>query len=84
MVKATTGLHGHETETEKPQTHSLTNGERNLTDGGESIMIDVFRWSRCKRALPQKVMRTLGIPLPLEHLEVLLSPLLHSGSIWYP
>ena len=72
MVKATTALHGHETETEKSQTHSLhsTNGERNLADG-ENIMIDVFRWSRCKRALPQKVMRALGIPLPLEQLEVL-------------
>ena len=72
MVKATTALHGHETETEKSQTHSLhsTNGERNSTDG-DNIMIDVFRWSRCKRALPQKVMRSLGIPLPLEHLEVL-------------
>ncbi|KAG0488829.1 hypothetical protein HPP92_007640 [Vanilla planifolia] len=36
----------------------------------ESI-VDVFRWSRCKKALPQKVMRSIGIPLPVEHLEVL-------------
>lgn len=72
MVKATTALHGHETEIEKSQIHNLhsTNGERTLTDG-DNIMIDVFRWSRCKKAFPQKVMRSLGIPLPLEHLEVL-------------
>ncbi|KAI4364344.1 hypothetical protein MLD38_020450 [Melastoma candidum] len=57
-------------EAEKPQNHQshAMNGERNE---GESTVVDVFRWSRCKKPLPQKVMRSIGVPLPLEHLEVL-------------
>lgn len=70
MVKSTS--HAHEMETEKLQTHVLhsTNGERSAMDG-DSVMIDVFRWSRCKKPLPQIYMRSIGIPLALEHLEVL-------------
>ncbi|KAJ4967177.1 hypothetical protein NE237_019026 [Protea cynaroides] len=45
------------------------NGER--TVDRETMVVDVFRWSRCKKPFPQKVMRAMGIPLPLEHLEVL-------------
>ncbi|KAI7731255.1 hypothetical protein M8C21_027302 [Ambrosia artemisiifolia] len=33
-------------------------------------MMDVFRWSLCKKPLPQTVMRSIGIPLPPEHLKV--------------
>ncbi|KAA8522644.1 hypothetical protein F0562_012995 [Nyssa sinensis] len=71
MVKATTVSQAPETEMEKSLTHNLhsTNGERSAMDG-DSVTIDVFRWSRCKKPLPQKVMRSIGIPLPLEHLEV--------------
>ncbi|KAI6698648.1 hypothetical protein NL676_018767 [Syzygium grande] len=47
--------------------HSM-NGERNHT---ENTVIDVFRWSRCKKPLLQKVMRSVGIPLPPDYLEVL-------------
>lgn len=70
MVKAVPASESHDTETEKSQNHlsHSTNGEKN---DGDNIMTDVFRWSRCKKPLPQKVMRSIGIPLPSEHLEVL-------------
>ncbi|XVE80175.1 hypothetical protein DITRI_Ditri14bG0118700 [Diplodiscus trichospermus] len=64
MVK----VQSHEADTEKAHHSHSSNGEKNDTD---NIMIDVFRWSRCKKPLPQKVMRSIGIPLPLEHIEVL-------------
>ncbi|XP_020105690.1 zinc finger CCCH domain-containing protein 13-like isoform X3 [Ananas comosus] len=58
-------------EKEKIQNNSShnQNGERNWTDREE--LVDVFRWSRCKKAMPEKFMRSIGIPLPVEHLEVL-------------
>ncbi|KAH1121343.1 hypothetical protein J1N35_004503 [Gossypium stocksii] len=71
MVKATAASQAHEADTEKSQnqhSHS-SNGEKNDC---ENTLIDVFRWSRCKKPLPQKVMRSIGIPLPLEHVEVLV------------
>ncbi|KAJ6707651.1 hypothetical protein OIU85_027966 [Salix viminalis] len=69
MVKATQASQVHE-ETEKSHNHHphSSNGEKNDSD---NVLIDVFRWSRCKKPLPQKVMRSVGIPLPLEHVEVL-------------
>ncbi|GMG99861.1 hypothetical protein Nepgr_001701 [Nepenthes gracilis] len=72
ILKASTGSQVHETETDKSQNHSgnSMNGERSLTDGDMTV-IDVFRWSRCKKPLPQKVMLSLGIPLPLDYVEVL-------------
>ncbi|XP_059656216.1 uncharacterized protein LOC132303126 isoform X3 [Cornus florida] len=83
MVKATTVSQAHETETEKSLTHNLhsTNGEISTVDG-DSVMIDVFRWSCCKKPLPQKVMRSIGIPLPLEHLEVLEENLNWEDILW--
>ncbi|XVF33797.1 hypothetical protein REPUB_Repub18cG0002000 [Reevesia pubescens] len=70
MVKATAVSQVNEADRERSQNHHLhsSNGEKNDSD---NIMIDVFRWSRCKKPLPQKVMRSIGIPLPLEHVEVL-------------
>ncbi|XP_047315212.1 uncharacterized protein LOC124919098 [Impatiens glandulifera] len=56
------------------QTHDSeeTHGIHTANGGGsDGDSIDVFRWSRCKSPLSQKVMRTVGIPLPLEHVEVL-------------
>ncbi|KAL5539187.1 hypothetical protein UlMin_044344 [Ulmus minor] len=55
---------GQEGEGDKSQNHQGHGGN-------EEMVIDVFRWSRCKKPLPQKVMRSVGIPLPLEHVEVL-------------
>ncbi|KAK3130059.1 hypothetical protein QOZ80_6BG0488370 [Eleusine coracana subsp. coracana] len=37
----------------------------------EHELRDVFRWSRCKKAMPENVMRSIGIPLPADQLEVL-------------
>lgn len=73
MVKAGIASQALEAETERSQTHSshATNGDRGAVDG-ETILIDVFRWSRCKSPLPQKLMRSIGMPLPLEHVEVAL------------
>ncbi|XP_009594419.1 uncharacterized protein [Nicotiana tomentosiformis] len=71
MVKATTSQM-HEMDVDKPQTYNIhvANGEKYGADG-ENMMVDLFRWSRCKKALPQKLMQSVGIPLPLEHVEVL-------------
>lgn len=70
MVKATSQM--HEMDVDKPQTYNIhvANGEKYGADG-ENMMVDLFRWSRCKKALPQKLMQSVGIPLPLEHVEVL-------------
>lgn len=59
-----------ESEHKKPRIHSyhVQNGDRNSTDC-ENVT-DVFRWSRCKRIYPEKTMRSIGIPLPMEHVEV--------------
>ncbi|URD81319.1 Histone deacetylation protein Rxt3 [Musa troglodytarum] len=66
-----TSYQAMESEHDKLQNHGshVQNGDRNSTER-ESIT-DVFRWSCCKRALPEQLMRSSGIPLPVEHLEVL-------------
>ncbi|CAL5208123.1 unnamed protein product [Lathyrus oleraceus] len=70
LVKATPATQSHDSGTEKSQNHHphSANGEKHEPD---HVMIDAFRWSRCKKPLPQKVMRSIGIPVPLEHVEVL-------------
>ncbi|KAL9269844.1 hypothetical protein AKJ16_DCAP21514 [Drosera capensis] len=72
MVKTPTASQAQETDTEKSHNHvaQSVNGDRTHAEG-DAVMIDVFRWSRCKEPLPQKKMRSIGIPLPVEHLEVL-------------
>lgn len=72
VVKAAAASHAPGSETGRPQTNNThsTNGERSAVDG-ESTVMDIFRWSRCKRPLPQKSMQSIGIPLSLEHVEVL-------------
>lgn len=69
MAKAIPATQMHDLDTEKSQNHHHhpTNGDKADSD---NVMVDVFRWSRCKNPLPQKLMRTIGIPLPLEHVEV--------------
>ncbi|KAL6492650.1 hypothetical protein OROGR_033219 [Orobanche gracilis] len=63
--------HANGLENGRSQSHHphLSNGERHVADGDSSTVVDVFRWSRCKRHLPQKIMQSIGIPLPLEHVE---------------
>jgi hypothetical protein len=48
--------------------HHSQNGDRSSM---EHELRDVFRWSRCKKAMPESAMRSIGIPLPAEQLEVL-------------
>lgn len=71
MVKTATAGLACPTEAERSQSHysNGTNGEKSSTDGDNGI-IDVFRWSRCKKPLPQELMLSIGIPLPLENVEV--------------
>ncbi|XP_061369463.1 uncharacterized protein LOC133312306 [Gastrolobium bilobum] len=68
MVKATPATQLHDPGAEKSNHPHSANGEKNDC---YNVMIDAFRWSRCKKPLPQNVMRTIGIPLPPEHVEVL-------------
>ncbi|XP_042507442.1 titin homolog isoform X2 [Macadamia integrifolia] len=71
MVNTMTTYQASDAMSEKLHPHSCNaqNGER--SHDRETMVVDVFRWSRCKKPLPQKVMRSIGIPLSLEHLEVL-------------
>lgn len=39
-------------------------------DHDQNNIIDVFRWSRCKKVLPQKIMKSVGIPSPIDEVEV--------------
>ncbi|GMH07663.1 hypothetical protein Nepgr_009503 [Nepenthes gracilis] len=70
MVKALSSSQVQNTEAEKSQYNDANSmsGVQNLPEGD---IIDVFRWSRCKKPLPQKVMLSLGIPLSVDHVEVL-------------
>lgn len=71
IVKAPSVSQTHEAESDKSQNHvHFANGERSTAEG-DNMVVDMFRWSRCKKPLPQKFMRSIGIPLPVEHLEVL-------------
>ncbi|KAK1300630.1 hypothetical protein QJS10_CPB13g00891 [Acorus calamus] len=66
-----TTSHAPESEQEKHHHHGshAPMSERNLME--RNNIVDMFRWSRCQKPLPQKMMRSIGIPLPVEHLEVL-------------
>ncbi|KAL6583501.1 hypothetical protein OROMI_005579 [Orobanche minor] len=76
--------HGNGVENGRSQSHHshLSNGERHVADGDSSSVVDVFRWSRCKRHLPQKIMQSIGIPLSLEHVEVLEESLEWEDISW--
>ncbi|XP_022896910.1 uncharacterized protein LOC111410678 [Olea europaea var. sylvestris] len=68
---------------ENGRSHSsshLSNGERSVVDSENTV--DVFRWARCKRPLPQKFMLSIGIPLPLEHVEVLEENIEWEDILW--
>uniref|UniRef100_A0A7N0RBB6 Uncharacterized protein n=1 Tax=Kalanchoe fedtschenkoi TaxID=63787 RepID=A0A7N0RBB6_KALFE len=69
-VKATPPLADGESGPSQNHHSVATNGERSHMDI-DSVIIDAFRWSRCKKPLPQKLMRSIGIPLPSEHVEVI-------------
>ncbi|RDX93840.1 hypothetical protein CR513_23845, partial [Mucuna pruriens] len=79
MVKAATQMHDPEIEKSQNHHHHPTNGDKADSD---NVIVDVFRWSRCKKPLPQRVMRSIGIPLPLEHVEVLEENLEWEDVLW--
>ncbi|KAK7270760.1 hypothetical protein RJT34_26160 [Clitoria ternatea] len=74
MVKATPATQSHDPDTEKSQNHHHHPSIGDKADA-DNVVIDMFRWARCKKPLPQKLMRTIGIPLPVEHVEVLVENL---------
>ena len=65
------------TDSEKHVVHSQ-NGDKSQSRGNydgdktQSMVdsVDRYKWARCKQPLPQKVMRSIGVPLPPEHVEV--------------
>uniref|UniRef100_K3XVE7 Histone deacetylation protein Rxt3 n=1 Tax=Setaria italica TaxID=4555 RepID=K3XVE7_SETIT len=57
-----------EPEKHQNSSHHSQNGDRGSVD---HELRDVFRWSRCKKAMPESAMRSIGIPLPADQLEVL-------------
>ncbi|XP_044487629.1 uncharacterized protein LOC123212526 [Mangifera indica] len=63
-VKAVAGSQLHDSDTDKSQNHhpNSVNGGKNE---GDNAMIDVFCRSHCKKALAQKVMRSLEFHCPL-------------------
>ncbi|XP_010521654.1 PREDICTED: zinc finger CCCH domain-containing protein 13 [Tarenaya hassleriana] len=68
-MKAVQASHSsHEAETDKNHHAHMPNGEKTDSD---NVLVDVFRWSRCKKPLPQKVMRSIGVPLPPDHIQVI-------------
>jgi len=59
-----------EPEKHQNSSHHSQNGDRVSVD---HELRDVFRWSRCKKAMPESAMRSIGIPLPADQLEVFLA-----------
>ncbi|KAG0551374.1 hypothetical protein BDA96_01G417700 [Sorghum bicolor] len=68
-------------EVEKHQSisHHSQNGDRCIV---EHETRDVFRWSRCKKAMLESTMRSFGIPLPVNQLEVLQDNLEWEDMQW--
>ncbi|XP_071687929.1 uncharacterized protein [Rutidosis leptorrhynchoides] len=62
MVKATSN---------EAETNAVDSDNNNSNSNSNSNMMDVFRWSVCKKPLPQTIMSSIGIPMPPEHLQVL-------------
>ncbi|KAF2922788.1 hypothetical protein DAI22_07g139900 [Oryza sativa Japonica Group] len=58
-------------ETEKHQNSSHHHSQNGDRASSEHELRDLFRWSRCKKAMPESSMRSIGIPLPADQLEVL-------------
>ncbi|KAM0060192.1 hypothetical protein Hdeb2414_s0004g00121501 [Helianthus debilis subsp. tardiflorus] len=61
MVKS-----GNETDTYGVDSDNNNNNNNNKSNNN---MMDVFRWSLCKKPLPQTLMCSISIPLPPEHLK---------------
>ncbi|XP_066384370.1 uncharacterized protein [Miscanthus floridulus] len=68
IVRSSSNASEAEAEKHQSSSHHSQNGDRRV---GEHETRDVFRWSRCKKAMPESAMRSIGIPLPANQLEVL-------------
>ncbi|KAL5982936.1 hypothetical protein ACLOJK_017015 [Asimina triloba] len=78
LVSSVTLAASHAPETASQKFQNNNTAVTQMSDrsrGDRESMIDVFRWSRCKKPFPQEVMRSVGIPLPAEHLEILADSL---------
>ncbi|RLN11954.1 hypothetical protein C2845_PM09G06320 [Panicum miliaceum] len=67
-IGSTSNASDAEPEKHQSSSHHSQNGDRGSVD---HELRDVFRWSRCKKAMPESAMRSIGIPLPADQLEVL-------------
>ena len=74
-MKAIQSSNNNAQETEAEKLGSKNQHSHAAANESDNIAVDVFRWARCRKPLPQKVMRSVGIPLPVEHVEVLYSVL---------
>ncbi|KAF5769306.1 hypothetical protein HanXRQr2_Chr14g0646691 [Helianthus annuus] len=50
-------------------TNGVDSDNNNNNNNSNNNMMDVFRWSLCKKPLPQTLMCSIGTPLPPEHLK---------------
>ncbi|CAK8563021.1 unnamed protein product [Lathyrus sativus] len=71
MVKAIPATQLHNPDIKNSPNHQLHSTNDNKSDS-DNVVVDVFHWSRCKKILPQRLMRKVGTPLPLEYVEVLV------------
>ncbi|KAK3160174.1 hypothetical protein QOZ80_1BG0056170 [Eleusine coracana subsp. coracana] len=68
----------------EPEKHQNSSHHSQIGDRSsmEHELRDVFRWSRCKKAMPESAMRSMGVPLPTEQLEVLQDSLEWEDVQW--
>ncbi|KAL8159146.1 hypothetical protein V2J09_000683 [Rumex salicifolius] len=82
VMKTGSTSQSHEIEADNKSQNQIShavNGERSNADGE---VVDVFRFSRCKKNLPQGVMKQYGIPLPVDLLEVVEDNLDWEDVLW--
>ncbi|KAF3334913.1 Transcriptional regulatory protein rxt3 [Carex littledalei] len=72
------GLYRTPTSSDVQNNHSSSSHNHHHTQNGtgsieqKEELVDTFRWARCRKPLPDNSMRSLGLPLPPEHLEILV------------
>ncbi|KAJ4768662.1 zinc finger CCCH domain protein [Rhynchospora pubera] len=77
-VSASNGSTHTPTSSDHQNNHSGSSHNHHHTQNGtgssehKDEIVDTFRWSRCKKPLPDSAMRSIGVPLPPEHLEILV------------
>lgn len=72
------GLYRTPTSSDVQNNHSSSSHNHHHTQNGtgsieqKEELVDTFRWARCRKPLPDNATRSLGLPLPPEHLEILV------------